>query len=173
MSIDSARLRFIPVSPNHLLVLIEEPDKFFQCCGSRAASGLREFYASGEISPSFFERLRNAQAADPWQFGFFVIDRESDLVVGVAGFKGPPDDEGMVEIAYAIVPSFQGKGFATEAAGELVAFAHRDDRVLCIRAHTLPESNASTRVLQKNGFVKTAEVEDPEDGLVWRWEWKE
>ncbi len=37
-------------------------------------------------------------------------------------------------------------------------------------AHTLPAPNASTRVLAKCGFERTGEVEDPEDGLVWRWE---
>jgi RimJ/RimL family protein N-acetyltransferase len=39
-----------------------------------------------------------------------------------------------------------------------------------IRAHTLPEMNASCRVLEKAGFKRLGEVIDPEDGLVWRWE---
>jgi RimJ/RimL family protein N-acetyltransferase len=42
--------------------------------------------------------------------------------------------------------------------------------VRLVRAHTLPESNASTRVLTNCGFRKTAEVVDPDDGPVWRWE---
>jgi len=42
--------------------------------------------------------------------------------------------------------------------------------VRLIRAHTLPEPNASTRVLQKCGFEQVGEVTDAEDGLVWRWE---
>lgn len=71
---------------------------------------------------------------------------------------------------YGIVPSFQGVGYATEAAEALVAFAFRDDRVSTVRAHTLPEANASTRVLAKCGFAFTGEVVDPEDGPVWRWE---
>jgi hypothetical protein len=37
-------------------------------------------------------------------------------------------------------------------------------------AHTLPEENASTRALRRNGFLFAGEVMDPEDGLVWRWE---
>jgi ribosomal-protein-alanine N-acetyltransferase len=39
-----------------------------------------------------------------------------------------------------------------------------------VRAHTLPNPNASTRVLTKCGFHRVGEVIDPEDGLVWRWE---
>ena len=36
-------------------------------------------------------------------------------------------------------------------------------------AHTLPEENASNRALRRNGFVYAGEVDDPEDGLIWRW----
>jgi sulfur-carrier protein len=75
-----------------------------------------------------------------------------------------------VEVAYAIVPVWQGKGCATAALGKLIAFASADDQVRVLRAHTLPENNASTRVLAKNGFTKLGEVVDPEDGRVWRWE---
>ena len=49
-------------------------------------------------------------------------------------------------------------------------FASGDDRVRRIRAHTLPERNASTSVLTKAGFELLGAVVDPEDGLVWRWE---
>jgi RimJ/RimL family protein N-acetyltransferase len=76
----------------------------------------------------------------------------------------------MVEIAYGIAPERQGHGFATEAAGALLRFAAADPRVRLLRAHTLPEPNASTHVLRKCGFVQLGEVIDPEDGPVWRWE---
>jgi RimJ/RimL family protein N-acetyltransferase len=98
------------------------------------------------------------------------VNRQSGSVIGSVGFKGPPDEAGMVEIAYGIVPVFQGRGYATEAAEACVAFAFGDDRVRLVRAHTLPTFNASTRVLAKCGFAYIGEVVDPEDGLVWRWE---
>ena len=75
-----------------------------------------------------------------------------------------------MEIAYGIVPGSRDRGYATEAAAALVAFAFADERVQLVRAHTLPAANASTRVLTKCGFVLIGEVVDPEDGLVWRWE---
>lgn len=76
----------------------------------------------------------------------------------------------MVEIAYGTVPSFEGRGYATEAAMALVRFARETADVTLIRAHTLPETNASTSVLTKCGFRHTDDVIDPEDGPVWRWE---
>jgi [ribosomal protein S5]-alanine N-acetyltransferase len=76
----------------------------------------------------------------------------------------------MVEIAYAIDTDYRGKGYATEAAQALVEFALGRSGVRFVRAHTLPEENASTHVLRKCGFRYLGEVVDPEDGLVWRWE---
>jgi RimJ/RimL family protein N-acetyltransferase len=39
-----------------------------------------------------------------------------------------------------------------------------------VRAHTLPERNASTRILEKLGFERIGQAVDPEVGQVWRWE---
>lgn len=39
-----------------------------------------------------------------------------------------------------------------------------------VRAHTLPEFNASTWVLGECGFDFVGEVADPDDGAVWLWE---
>jgi RimJ/RimL family protein N-acetyltransferase len=75
-----------------------------------------------------------------------------------------------VEIAYGVVPSYERRGYATEAAKALVAFALERVDVTSIRAHTKPENGPSGRVLAKCGFQQVGEVIDPEDGLVWRWE---
>ena len=89
----------------------------------------------------------------------------------MCGFPGPPDTNGLAEIAYGIAPSYQGKGYATEAAMALVDFAKRDPRVKTVCAHTLPEPNASTRILEKCGFKKIGDAVDPENNMpIWRWE---
>ncbi|HEY8503741.1 MAG TPA: GNAT family N-acetyltransferase [Gemmataceae bacterium] len=170
MPIETARLRLLPFSPEHYLALIEGAPQFEARFGLPAADGLRDFIVSGEVSPAWLARLRTATAADPWEHGFAVVHRESDTAIGTAGFKGPPDAAGMVEIGYGIAPGHQGRGYATEAAAALVSFAFGDDRVRLVRAHTLPENNASARVLAKCGFARVGEVVEPEDGLVWRWE---
>jgi [ribosomal protein S5]-alanine N-acetyltransferase len=150
--------------------LIQEPERFAELAGFAATEGLRQFFVSGEVSPEWSARLRNASGSDPWRYGFFVVDPGKSAAIGMAAFKGPPDEHGAVEIAYAIVPACEGRGYATEAASALVEFALASGRVRLVRAHTLPTSNASTRVLQKCGFRYTETVVDPEDGPVWRWE---
>jgi RimJ/RimL family protein N-acetyltransferase len=121
-----------------------------------------------EVSPDWLARLD--ASPDPWTLGFAVVHRANDIRIGSCGFKGPPSADGRVEIAYGIDADHQGKGYATEAAEALTAYAFRSGQVRVVMAHTLPEANASTRVLTKCGFRFVGEVTDPEDGLVWRWE---
>ena len=170
MKIESTRLRLVPFAAEDLLALIEGVDEFERRIEVPAAEGLREFFVSDEVSADFLSRLQAATGVDPWQFGFAVIQRTLNLVVGSVGFKGAHDADGMVEIGYGIVVAFEGAGYATEATEQLIAFAFSNPEVRLIRAHTLPENNASTRVLAKNGFAKVGEVVDPDDGPVWRWE---
>jgi [ribosomal protein S5]-alanine N-acetyltransferase len=75
----------------------------------------------------------------------------------------------MVEIAYGVDPE-QNRGYATEAAAALVAFAFDSGQVRIVRAHTFAEESASNRVLTRCGFRPVGQVIEPEDGLVWRWE---
>jgi RimJ/RimL family protein N-acetyltransferase len=170
--LETARLTLVPCDPRQLAVLYEQPDQSVHINGYKLADELRAFYARArdQVSPKWLSGLQNASGPDPWQHGFFIIERSHAEVIGTAGFKGPPDVEGMVEIAYGVMPSVEGRGYATEAAGALVQFAAADQRVRLIRAHTLPELNASTRVLRKCGFVHIGKVVDSEDGPVWRWE---
>lgn len=164
------RLRLLPFAPAHYLTLIERPEHFEHEFGLPVAPGLRDLLVSGEVSPSWLAALRLTTAHDPWTHGFAVVLPPAQLVIGTAGFKGPPDDRGVVEIAYGIAPAHRNQGYATEAAAALVALASADPRVRLIRAHTLPTQSPSTRVLTKCGFTKVADVTDPEDGPVWRWE---
>jgi ribosomal-protein-alanine N-acetyltransferase len=136
----------------------------------RAYVDQMEPQARAGLSPAWLALIEGSSPANPWIHGFTIVHRASGSVIGKCGFKGPPDADGVVEIAYGVNPEHEGKGYATEAAGALVsyAFSHREVRV--VRAHTLPESNASTRVLTKCNFRRVGEVIDSEDGLVWRWE---
>ncbi len=80
-----------------------------------------------------------------------VVERASGLVVGGIGFFGPPLG-GEAEIGYGIVPSRQGRGYATEALLAMIAMAWADARVRTVVAGTDPGNVASQRVLEKAGF---------------------
>jgi RimJ/RimL family protein N-acetyltransferase len=80
-----------------------------------------------------------------------VVERATGLVVGGIGFHGPPDG-GAVEIGYGIVPSRQGRGYATEAVRLMVAMAWARPAVTAVTASTDLGNVASQRVLEKAGF---------------------
>lgn len=123
-----------------------------------------------EVSPAWLARVQAATSPDPWLHGFTMVHRASRAVIGMCGYKGAPDPDGAVEIAYGVDPAHQGQGYATEAAWALAHYAFDSGAVRVVRAHTRPQESASTRVLTKCGFKRLGEVIDPEDGLVWRWE---
>jgi RimJ/RimL family protein N-acetyltransferase len=80
-----------------------------------------------------------------------VIETCSGLVVGGVGFHGPPE-AGEVEIGYGIVPTRQGRGYATEAVITLVSLALTMPEVAAVVASTDADNVASQRVLEKAGF---------------------
>jgi RimJ/RimL family protein N-acetyltransferase len=122
------------------------------------------------VSPVWLAQALAATDADPWLHGFKMVDRATGAVVGGCGFKGPPNAERIVELAYGVNPEYQGRGYATESAKALVAFAFRQGLVRIVCAHTLAGNIASERVLAKAGFKHLGDVIDPEDGPVVRWE---
>jgi GrpB-like predicted nucleotidyltransferase (UPF0157 family)/GNAT superfamily N-acetyltransferase len=113
--------------------------------------------------------LERTGAAIPWS-GYLAVDRSKKIIIGTCAFTAPPDSEGVVEIAYFTFPQFEGQGYASAMAAGLLERAERAVEVRRVRAHTLPENNASTHILEKLGFERVGEVIDPEDGPVWRWD---
>ena len=166
----TVRLRLAPHAPKDLRALIQGTESYERSSGLTPAAGLRDFIVSPDVSPDWLASLEKASEPDPWRFGFALVHLESATVIGSAGFTGPPDANGIVEIAYGVVPAFQGRGYATEAAQALAVYAEADSRVRTLCAHTLPERNASSRVLEKCGFQRVSEINHPTDGLIWRWE---
>ena len=166
------RLRLFAHTPEQLRTLLEGTEPYERRFGIRLADGVRDFLVSDDASPDWIARIKTATEPDPWTYGFAVEHLDDKALIGMGGFKGPPDAEGVVEIAYGIVEGYQGRGYATEVARALMSYALESGRANTIRAHTLPEANASTRVLEKCGFQRVGEVIDPEDGPVWRWEYR-
>lgn len=94
------------------------------------------------------------------QFGPFFLHRsEDDLVVGEIG-GAFVDDEGTVEIGYAVVESQWNRGYATAAVEALVTKARVAPEVRRIVAHTPLERPESGRVVEKPGFSLVREMDD-------------
>ncbi|KAJ6790054.1 hypothetical protein PWT90_03965 [Aphanocladium album] len=94
-----------------------------------------------------------------------VVDSQTGAVVGRAGFHGPPDGNGMVEVGYSIDPLCRRQGHARAALKIMLDVAAADPRVKVVRASIQPSNFASKAVVAKYGFTEVGEQWDEEDGL--------
>ncbi len=109
-----------------------------------------------------------AHEGGPGHWGPHLFFGEDGALIGNGGWKGPPVD-GAAELGYAVAPARQGRGVATAVVRELVRRA-RVAGLHMVFAHTLAAESASTSVLARCGFARVAELTDPDEGPVWRWE---
>src|SRR3954466_3403700 len=61
-----------------------------------------------EVSAEWLARPR-ASAPSAWTHGFRAMERATNTAIGSCAFKGPPDADGIVEIAYGIDPAHRGR----------------------------------------------------------------
>ncbi len=110
------------------------------------------------------EQVRADPAAAAWVTGVLRAD-DVGVVVGHAGFHGPPDGDGLVEIGYAVDPEHRRKGYARAALGALLRRAAQEPGVRTVRATVSPDNLASRALVDSCGFVEVGEQWDEMDGL--------
>ena len=103
-------------------------------------------------------RAVQAQLLNPAEHGWsawYLLDAQPvpPVAIGMCQFKGRPDAAGAVEISYAILDRYRGRGYATEAVARLVTWAFGHQNVQQVTAETLPHLRNSIRVLEKVGMA--------------------
>lgn len=115
-----------------------------------------------QFFPYKIDRFSKLPEENKWEG--LIIDSETATVIGDIGYKRGPNDKGEIDLGYSILPDYQGRGFATEAAAGMVAWGLKQPGVEKIIATCSPENKASIRVLQKAGLQQVRE--DP-DSIYW------
>ncbi|MFA9557263.1 GNAT family N-acetyltransferase [Evansella sp. AB-rgal1] len=139
MDLQSERLRIIP-------------------CTKDLVANVADRYKIGPHIPLYLAQLQE----DPSQLGWgvwFVIEKETNQLIGDIGFKGKPDMEGTVEVGYGFIPSAQKKGYATEAVHEIIQWAFTSEEVQKVIAECYHDNFPSIRVLEKLN-MKNVEIEE-------------
>lgn len=97
-----------------------------------------------------------ATILDHWKahgFGLFaVFDKANGGFVGECGLRYL-DDTSEVELSYGLRPAFWGRGYATEAAAEMISFGFGPVALDRIVALSRGANTGSHRVLEKLGMT--------------------
>jgi RimJ/RimL family protein N-acetyltransferase len=164
----------VPGRPDVALVVVP-PDVLRALAAGRlddARALLPELHLAGGLTDPLMRHVwavRAQQVADrpgdaPWVTRL-VVDRSLGAVVGRAGFHGPPDEAGMVEVGYETLPEHRRAGYARGAFTALLDVARRHPRVRVLRATIAPGNEPSRALVAQYGLVEVGEQWDDEDGL--------
>jgi [ribosomal protein S5]-alanine N-acetyltransferase len=142
----------IPVSPEIAEVELSDPARFPDMLDARVPTSWPPEILS-DARPLFRDLLREDPSRTGWIGWYAILVTEGERVlVGSAGFTGPPDAGGTVETGYSMLPEYQGRGFATEMVRALCAWAFVQPHVTTVVAETTWSNAASMNVLEKCGF---------------------
>ena len=113
--------------------------------------------------PFFIEAMEKDAAGLVWDG--IIIHKVERIAIGGMGFHGAPDEAGMVEIGYNIIPAYEGQGYATEMALRVIDWAFHTPGIQVITAECLDDNIGSIRVLEKVGMRRLT----PEGNML-KWE---
>jgi [ribosomal protein S5]-alanine N-acetyltransferase len=157
-------VRFVELSTAAMTALLD--DDLAQA-SAEAGVALTEYFVTGRAKWVWRYRV-NQLTSDPGSAGWLtnaVVAEPESAVVGYAGFHGPPDEAGMVEIGYSVAPGYRRRRYARAILTELVHRAVAEARVRTARVTISPDNAASLATISGFGFVEVGEQWDEEDGL--------
>lgn len=113
-------------------------------------------------SDAFVDRFRKDFDRRGW--GFWALEnKESGDFMGTAGLHEPGPEFGVgrpcVEIGWRLAPAFWGKGFATEAACEILRFAFIELKLDEIVSFTSLTNKRSLNVMKRLGMERAGEFD--------------
>ena len=166
--IETERLLLISCELTHFEAILNDEQKLESLLHVKRADEWLGFDAAQEAMRPAYEHLKSHPEISGW-WTYLFVHKPDRTLIGLGGFKGVVNEEGMVELGYAIAPAYRRRGLAIEATRGMITYAFEHPRIRRVDAHTLPEKNASTGVLEKAGMKFIGPVNDPADGEVWHW----
>nr|WP_236038344.1 GNAT family N-acetyltransferase [Ktedonobacter robiniae] len=159
--IQTARLQLIPFSLTLKKATLEDRSALEQLLGVHVPPHwpLPDYL---EALPFFIQLMENDPKGAIWDS--IILHTADQQVINDIGFKGGPDEQGMVEIGYSILPEYRGAGYATEMAQGLISWAFQHISIRCVTAECLDDNIGSIKVLEKIGMQRL----EP-DGSMLKW----
>lgn len=151
MNLDTIRLKLEPYHDSHFEGL--------RVMDSNA--GVMRYINNGIVKTpeETWEGIRRVQARwEKYKFSWWAIkEKSSCVIVGAACLQHLENVDGApLEIGWRLVPEYNGKGYATEAAKAIIEYAAEQVRATYLVAVADPENIPSQRVMQRLGMTYKA-----------------
>lgn len=150
------RLKLVAATASHVAAELTGCELFAAHLGAAVPASWPPGEYDEPAQRFFLDCLTRGGAAVVGWYGWYAVrpadDEAPATVVAGAGYFGPPNEDGLVELGYSVCPEWRGRGYATELAGALAAHAARQATVKTVIAHTTAANPASIRVLERSGF---------------------
>ncbi|MEI5098151.1 GNAT family N-acetyltransferase [Streptomyces sp. PmtG] len=158
------RVRFVELGAEALRALADGD----LAGGSGAAGVALDEHFVGERARWIFgyraDQLAKDPSAAPW-ITRAAVSEPDGTVVGDAGFHGPPDEAGVVEVGYTVVPQYRRQGYARAMLRALLVRAAYEPGVRTVRATISSDNAASLATIAGFGFTRVRETGNEHDGL--------
>jgi aminoglycoside 6'-N-acetyltransferase len=102
-------------------------------------------------------------------FQLAIAERATpDRIIGDCGIRPRADEPLVVDIGYTLDPATQGRGYATEAVGEVLRYLFEDRGKHRVSADCDSRNDASWRLLERLGFTREGTLRASfRDGDAW------
>ena len=114
-------------------------------------------YMGDVLSDTALRTVFDARCADS---GVFVMRENSGEPIGDIGLRISSKNPHEADVGYALLPGAQGKGYAREALSAICQYGFTELGVNAINAWVLGENRSSSRLLEKQGFVRIQVLEN-------------
>ncbi len=168
--IRTARLRLATWTPDNIDALIDRDiARLTQLLGAQFPEPLRPAPETDDVLLYFRNLLATDELARAWP-ARYMIRLDDQMVVGSIGTGFPTGEPPTSVMGYGVYPEFEGKGYATEAARGIVAWAFSHPATAVVRATIHSQNIGSRRVATKSGLAPTGRQVTTDDGLLDVWE---
>ena len=148
-TLETKRLQLIPFTLNLKKAALNDRAKLVEMLGVYVP----EHWPGPDLAealPFFVENMEKAPSEPAWDW--IAIHSLDQGVIGGIGFMGGPDEDGVVEVGYDIVPDYRKQGYATEMARNLVAWSFQETTIKVVTASCLDDNIGSIKVLENAGM---------------------
>lgn len=155
----TARLRLVAVTPE----MLDAESKDIGLLASMLRAEAPGEWPPADWEPYLLATIRAQLAMSPASIGWhrysLLVQGHNQTLIGCLGAF--PKLGGEVELGYSTLPSFQRKGFGSEAAGALVSWLLRQPHVRRVSAQSFVSRPESIKVMQRCGMIFAGAGDEP------------